>query len=140
MKNTWLVLVLVFLSACSTSHNIYVNKISKIEVSYFENNNFVNSLEFKGKAIELVKIKEWLRNNRDGWDVFIATPAAEQYIVAGEGFKIYVNNSLVILNYDQGSGEYRQLSKSKTLEEFSFLGELSHNKSLKSGMPESGAP
>lgn len=128
LKILGLLVVSLLLVACSTSHNIDVSKISTIEVTFSENHKKIAATKYGRSSIELNKTKEWLDNNRDGWEPYIATVAVGNIMIRGEGFTLNTSDDWVILNYDHGSKDYRQLSKKINPSDFNYFSWPSHNK------------
>ena len=130
VKFIGLIAVMLSLVGCSSSHNIDVSKISSIEVSFSENHSLVETRKYEKESVELNKTKEWLKNNKDGWEPYIATVAIGNIMIAGKGFTLNTSDNWVILNYDHGSGEYLQISKTINPGDFNYFTWPSHNKSL----------
>lgn len=119
LKLASLVFLISSLLGCAQSHNIDVNKIDSVTVTYTGTES--RTVEYNRGSEELEKITSWLSLNRDNWKSYVATAAPGRLLIKGKGFSLNVATSWVILNYEHEPGEYRQLSKQIGVVEFSYL-------------------
>jgi hypothetical protein len=96
---------------CTKSHDIKTDEVALISVMNFKEHELLRDKEFMSSSSVLSRTMEWLKENRDGWNTYLATPAAGKMIISGVGFRMYVGESSVVLNYGHEKDEYRQLSK-----------------------------
>ncbi|VAW65758.1 hypothetical protein MNBD_GAMMA10-3092 [hydrothermal vent metagenome] len=104
MKHVSLILLVFFLISCSPSQNVDLNKVTRIAVSYPQKPRPVNSLpvsiDFDENSEEVIKIKKWLKDNRDGWKEYVVTSEKTLLRVFGYGFILHISKSSVVF----GSG------------------------------------
>lgn len=121
LKSAIFITLMVCLYGCSNSHNIEVLKIDEITVSTFKNlRESKSKIYLPGSAIHKRTV-EWLSHNEEGWEPYYASVAPGNFMIRGEGFTLNVGDKWAILNYEHSTGEYRQLSKSITINEFKYL-------------------
>ncbi len=121
MKTFFIFLFVISLVGCSVSHNVDHSKIDKIEVAIFDNTHEVESREYGVDSMKLKEFNQWVSENASGWEVYLVSVMPGIAVVSGKGFSLNIGDSWVILNYEHSNGEYRQLTKSIEINEFSFL-------------------
>ena len=84
--------------------------------------------KFGRNTQEFLLVKEWVANNRGGWDRYRDTTPVGNYYISGVGLSLNIGSDWVILLDKNSKGEHRKLSKKVPLEEFSFLDGFNHNK------------
>lgn len=114
----------VVLLSCGKELDLKVEGLNAVEVSIYKDHNFVKKMVFDSGCPELNKIKAWLKDNKEGWDSYLATQAVDNLFITGEGFTLNVGKDWVVLNYENTQGEYRQFIKSISSDEFKFLYEM----------------
>ena len=118
MKLTFLFIFLCFLSGCSNEHRIDTSSIGEITILVKQ-----ERLTFKSGSIVHLKITEWIKKNRDGWESYYATAAIGKYVIQSTGFTLNIGREYAVLNYEYSPGKYKQLSKPVMAQAFDFIDE-----------------
>jgi hypothetical protein len=117
----YLILIVLFLVACSSDLAIEVDKIERISVTFFakdSSNIQTQKFSYGASDIELEQFKQWVEINRAGWKPYIATVAVGDMMISGEQFTFYLSNDFAVVNVSSSKGEHSQYSKRIARDEF----------------------
>jgi hypothetical protein len=116
MKLMFVIIFISFLSGCSNEHSIDTTNIGEVTILVEQ-----ELLTFQSGSPVHLKVKEWLNQNRDGWESYYATAAIGKYVIKSSVFTLNIGKEYAILNYEHSSGNYKQISKLITAQEFDFI-------------------
>jgi hypothetical protein len=115
-----LVLAFIFitlLQGCSQQHSIDTGDVGSITIL------FDNKLHtYKPDSSISLGFIDWLNKNRDGWESYYATVAPGVYVIKANSFTLNIREQFAVLNYQDSSGNYNQLSKQVAIQDFDFIG------------------
>lgn len=117
-------LCILVLVACSSPHKVDIEKLSNITVFYTDSDNQTQSADFATDSSELSSVKTWLKDNKKGWENYVASPPMGDILITSQNISLNIGNDWIILRQSNGSDNVNQLKKtlsSSDLEYFKTL-------------------
>lgn len=97
----------------------------KLNIHSKPNNSFdtLTTKTIQSNSEKIIKLKEWLTGNPDGWISSIASWATPSISLTGKDFKLIIYENGIVIGFKDKKGKLRQYSKPITKKELDFLSE-----------------
>jgi hypothetical protein len=123
------IILSTFLISCG--QDINPEEIFKKEIEFkltilSKINNSFDTLTFKRIPRDseiIVKLKDWLTKNPDGWKSSIASWATSEISLTGNDFRLLIFDHGIVIGFTDKNGKARQYTKQVEKKEFNFLTE-----------------
>jgi hypothetical protein len=115
LKILLLIILLLGLSGCKSSNQLYLDHVESITVIYSGHSKVYNA-----GTNEHEHTISWFKANKSGWKSYFATAAQTEILIKSTNFTLNIGEDYAILKY-QFDGQFHQLIKPINAAAFDYM-------------------